>query len=214
MLFGICHFPDWRSCQCIFCYEPNFFRSEEVFTQKLQTNLQTPIFVDGCTNIRRLFTIPSWYFYNMCTATFSFIWNSVATTGFQAGLPLLMSIFINILWAALVPICFCQKNSKPNCNLRKAAQSTFVKKRFGFISVRHFCTMSAREWMQALVREVLLWEISFWVTQLGTSSNIFLLRAELLRVCFMYKILAQKNYKSEMLALQFLAPKYQQKMCT
>jgi hypothetical protein len=37
--------------------------------------------------------------------------------------------FINILQAAFAPIFFSQKITKPNCNKRKAVQSTFVQKR-------------------------------------------------------------------------------------
>jgi len=36
--------------------------------------------------------------------------------------------FINILRAAFEHISLCQKITKPNCNYRKAAQSTFVQK--------------------------------------------------------------------------------------
>jgi hypothetical protein len=36
--------------------------------------------------------------------------------------------FTNILRAALAPIFFCQKITKPNCNLRKATQNIFVQK--------------------------------------------------------------------------------------
>jgi hypothetical protein len=38
--------------------------------------------------------------------------------------------FINILQADFALKFFCQKKSKPNCNLRKAVQSTFVQKNF------------------------------------------------------------------------------------
>ncbi len=36
--------------------------------------------------------------------------------------------FINIIWAVFALRFFRQKNSKPNCNLRKALKSTFVQK--------------------------------------------------------------------------------------
>ncbi len=48
-------------------------------------------------------------------------------TGIELGPPCVN--FINILQAAFAPIFFCQKKkSKPNCNQREAAQSTFVQK--------------------------------------------------------------------------------------
>ncbi len=36
---------------------------------------------------------------------------------------------INILGAAFAPIFLCQKITKPKCNQRRAAQSTFVQKK-------------------------------------------------------------------------------------
>jgi len=36
--------------------------------------------------------------------------------------------FINILQAAFAPIFFCQKITKPNCNITKDSKSTFLQK--------------------------------------------------------------------------------------
>jgi len=37
--------------------------------------------------------------------------------------------FTNILWGVFLPIFFCQKIAKPNCNYRKSANNTFIQKK-------------------------------------------------------------------------------------